>query len=141
MKMKVFIKIKNLRSLVSNFGNKYTLIHFKFSKFRNVIANSLQTWCFYRNNSQGTQVNFNVSTFSRNLFKNQKVDKDIQCTCRNVVELSTTEDRCELNPLKESHSPLVIISVYPKQCSEEIIEYTSDSFHKRANTDNHGVLI
>ncbi|CAB3246152.1 unnamed protein product [Arctia plantaginis] len=90
----------------------------------------------FRNNSQGTQVNFNVSTLSRNLYNNLRVDKDVQCTCSNIVERSTTEDRCEVSPLNESHSPLVIISVYPKQCPEEMIKYTSENYHDRVNTDS-----
>lgn len=64
--------------------------------------------------SRGTQVNFNVDVVAAKARAAKFSDKEIQCSC--------CGNRSDQNTLKDCQSPMVIISVYPKLCPDDVIE-------------------
>ncbi|CAH0595306.1 unnamed protein product [Chrysodeixis includens] len=67
--------------------------------------------------SQGTQVNFNVQVATMTKEKTSRFsDKKIQCTCC----AAQSSIRSDNKALKDCQSPLVIISVYPKQGTDDL---------------------
>ncbi|KAG6443003.1 hypothetical protein O3G_MSEX002680 [Manduca sexta] len=69
----------------------------------------------YSVENQGTQVNFSLCTTNNTMFT-PKRNQTIQCNYASVPNtMNVTGDESERNIVKETQSPLVIISVYPKQ--------------------------
>ncbi|XP_022832039.1 uncharacterized protein LOC111360367 [Spodoptera litura] len=73
----------------------------------------------YSKESHGTQVNFNVqcNVAMTKARSSSFSDKKVQCSC----SFGPT-NKSDQNTLKDCHSPLVIISVYPKSSPEDTVQ-------------------
>lgn len=77
----------------------------------------------YSKESQGTQVNFTVLQANDNNIIYEKEEQKNKCDC---YSLTSTKTKNEISKITdETQSPLIIISVYPKQHSTEIIKTVS----------------
>lgn len=85
---------------------------FSFQPFYKNVKTALN----FSKESQGTQVNFNVQVATMTKEKTSRFsDKKIQCTCC----AAQSSNKMDHKVLKDCQSPLVIISVYPKQCPDD----------------------
>ncbi|KAJ0173098.1 hypothetical protein K1T71_011274 [Dendrolimus kikuchii] len=123
----------------SGLGNNYRPYQRDFNAQTDVRNDVRVTQCFpfeanrlwIGKESQGTQVNFNIpltNVNNRNYYRTK--EQQIQCDCHNLIGTSSLNQT--KNKVEESQSPLVIISVYPKQESTDVIKTVT--YCKGSNT-------